>query len=106
MRPGSLVSRHTPGPWHIESSFSVPMIVRKETGERVAEVQCKADVGEERDNATLLAAAPELLAAAEKVMKELQDFLDTCELDTARKETLADMRKLLLRLTCDKAYMR
>lgn len=66
---------HTPGPWTSNPTTSLEFITRRiygPNGEKIADVgtpeTSNLDVHTEVDNARLLAAAPDLLAACEKLL--------------------------------------
>jgi len=73
--------KHTPGPWKIDTSYATMLVIGSEGGVSVAEVDCAMStmdfetridpIDEEQANASLIAAAPELLAA-------LIDLEDAC----------------------------
>jgi hypothetical protein len=59
-------AKHTPGPWSVQPGSSNPLIGSAEY--TVAEVldDCFPDTEQQQANASLIAAAPDLLAACEK----------------------------------------
>ena len=77
------MSGHTPGPWVWDSTVwdydpkqDAPWLVTEVSGERVlhGEIQCSSEA-----NARLIAAAPDLLAALQRLMGEtttMQDAMD------------------------------
>ncbi len=71
------MSKHTPGPWRIKQSDSGHwFVVSGGTGNPIAQTLRKVWRTEDEANARLIAAAPDLLAALEK----LAQYADTCEL--------------------------
>ena len=74
-------AKHTPGPWKIEvelGSRHYEFLIAKDAGDRgrgIAIAETRAGSGSERDNARLIAAAPELLAALETAYMALIGYL-------------------------------
>ena len=67
---------HTPGPWNVEHDTE---IIAAE-GKRIAEADTRSINfvnGEANANARLIAAAPDLLAAAEALLEEARQFFPT-----------------------------
>ena len=65
------MSGHTPGPWGVAVFKSGARSVTNQSGHFVADVQ---GIGQDERNANarLIAAAPELLAACEQVVREVE----------------------------------
>lgn len=60
------MTKHTPGPWHYaECQMGAPFIDTEAVGDLVAAV---LPIDEERANVRLMAAAPDLLAACERLL--------------------------------------
>ena len=77
------MNKHTPGPWKkTEGSYGNYIAVRADDGEgkTVARIPCGSDVdtATDDDDASLIAAAPELLAAC-KFLQEVYDNLTSAE---------------------------
>ena len=66
-------AKFTPGPWRIEAS---PPVIAGANGNLVAEMRRQREKGEADANARLIAAAPELYAALEAMVKQY-NFGDT-----------------------------
>lgn len=72
------MSGHTPGPWELDGVEIYPV-----NGHRASDAICQLSAGQSDEafeaNAHLIAAAPELLVAAQKVMQWWADHqYDTC----------------------------
>lgn len=69
-------AKHTPGPWHCDgiSEYTGEMLVRAENGDTVTRVCCYGPQSEtpfsQAANARLIAAAPELLAALQVMVRD------------------------------------
>jgi hypothetical protein len=77
--------RHTSGPWMVQpikGSFQVPFHILSEDGKPVAYCEGqqlrpdRTSVGEARANASLIAAAPDLLAALIRMRDEFNSYAD------------------------------
>ncbi len=64
-------AQHTPGPWSDTGHDGKLSIVVETPFGSVAKALPVGDIGQERANARLIAAAPELLAGLEAVLKQL-----------------------------------
>ena len=71
-----MATKHTPGPWYVcHHDDNSEIVVRQSGGDILANLQCDLYDAENRTteieaNARLIAAAPDLLAAAEAVIKD------------------------------------
>lgn len=89
------MTTHTPGPWTVAKyrpNSGQPFIVvvdapSPSSGRPIAVVQ---GTPEAANNADLIAAAPDLLAASERAMRALQGFLISCDGDE-REDSFGDM---------------
>jgi len=91
--------KHTPGPWKIDTSYATMLVIGSEGGVSIAEVDCAMSmmdfetridpIEEEQANANLIAAAPELLNIAERLLTYYEPSETRPEaifkLDTARE---------------------
>lgn len=67
-----MTTKHTPGPWHYaECQMGTPFVDTESVGDLFA---AALPLDEERANANLIAAAPELLAACEAALACLNFF--------------------------------
>ena len=85
---------HTPGPWHIEGQY-----IHGPDGNRFLAV---AGDGEGIANASLIAAAPELLAALEKALESIEgqaELLRHCGAAYGIGATLAQARAAIAKAT-------
>ena len=86
---GEYMSKHTPAPW-VYDSFALREEIRSESNPLIAvvsSVHCSSPE-QMRDNARLIAAAPELLEALEALLNEptnAPDYLPTKLWDRARE---------------------
>ena len=64
------MSAHTPGPWHTIGTLADRPLVEAEDGGMVADLVEREDDAETRANAILISAAPELLEALKRIVKE------------------------------------
>ena len=71
--PKSNDERHTPGPWYLKRSGT---IAQRESGEVVATCGYQVAAGSDEDdaNASLIAAAPTLLAACRSAVSALRSY--------------------------------
>ena len=65
--------KHTPGPWKLEQD-PTEMVLLGNKGEHIASIPIPADccLPEDRDNARLITAAPEMLEALRGLVAELE----------------------------------
>lgn len=70
------MSKHTPGPWEMHGEFSGRDIVQIETkhGYSVADVRNYNRSEQNKANAKLIAAAPDLLEALQNLIGEVKDI--------------------------------
>lgn len=70
------MSKHTPGPWHVQDDHGKRWIETGGNDDTIAEIHRRASKGsvyscnEATANAQLIAAAPELLKALERISRE------------------------------------
>ncbi|WP_125922959.1 hypothetical protein [Pseudomonas sp. p106] len=74
------MSKHTPGPWHVQDDHGKRWIETSGNDDTIAEIHRRASKGgvysckEASANAQLIAAAPELLADLEEAAKTLRRY--------------------------------
>lgn len=65
------MSAHTPGPWIVESDKTMTMVVAEEGGMPGILVSQGPPTKQDKINARLIAAAPDLLDVAERALKKI-----------------------------------
>jgi len=103
------MSNHTPGPWEINEEEYYPLNLHvhsirvKDTNEEICDTAYwthKENLGESRCNALLIAAAPDLLKALERIMGKAykQNWNDNYPEEVAQAEAAIDKANGLKRL--------
>lgn len=81
---------HTPGPWRLDNRAGGRVVAGID--DTVANTRCQSDLQHQHEaNARLIAAAPEILAALEQLIDDMQDGHCVCE--QAKQEAIAAVAK-------------
>ena len=76
-----MTAKHTPGPWHLGKEGYYFQSVRDQNEHITADVNITRSDGEGGANARLIAAAPDLLAALEAIIKMIGPYAGQGRMD-------------------------
>ena len=77
-----MTTKHTPGPWTLKLTENGHPVIEDRVGRKVVEQFCNggtSEGSEGRDNARLIAAAPDLLAACKTMLSSMRLMDDGAE---------------------------
>lgn len=78
-RTGSGLAVHTPGPWYVDAlSETAGLMIKPDRGQVICELDGHPEMARTIADARLIAAAPELLEAAQYALRSLKYWRDAC----------------------------